>query len=134
LIPTAGFLTEIAYVATGFYGTKMTAGFVLPMIGVQQPLVRILTKGVIAWGLATVGGMMLGRSAQSSLLIGGALETAQDAIRTYVSPFVPALAAADMEQLSAYYQLSDGGVTEHSTAAYYTGMGAALPSADDYTQ
>lgn len=100
LIPTMGFIQQIGMVAGGYYATKISAGFVLPMIGVAGDMPRIAVKGVVAWGVAWLGGMMLGSRAQENLLIGGALEVMQDAIKTYVSPFVPALAAAEME---SYY-------------------------------
>lgn len=100
LIPTMGFIQEIGMVAGGYYVTKIGSGFILPMVGIAGDIPRIAVKGVVAWGVAWLGGMMLGSKAQQNLLIGGALEVMQDAIKVWVSPFVPALAAADME---SYY-------------------------------
>jgi len=105
-VPTS-LLWSATYVTGGFIATKVASGFVLPMIGVQQPLFRILSKGVLAWGVGWVGGMMLGRNAGNLLMVGGFVEVIGDAVKTYVSPFVPALAAAEMQEMSdmsAYYQ------------------------------
>jgi hypothetical protein len=124
-----GFLKEVAFVAGGYYGTKISAGFVLPMIGIAGDLPRLAIKSVVAFGFAYLGGMLLGARAKESLLIGGALEVAQDAIKTYVSPFVPALAAADME--SYYLPGSNSSAatgTQHAGAYYQVGE---LPS-DNY--
>jgi hypothetical protein len=115
-----GFLKEVGTVAIGYYGTKISAGFVLPMIGIGGDLPRIAIKGVVAFGFAYLGGMLLGARAKESLLIGGALEVAQDAIKTYISPFVPALAAAEME---AYYLPGanpEARTGSHNTGAYYS--------------
>lgn len=129
-LPSMGFLKEVAFVAGGYYGTKISAGFVLPMIGINGDLPRLAIKSVVAFGVAYVGGMLLGSRVKESLLMGGALEVAQDAIKTYLSPFVPALAAAEME---SYYLPSgspqaDTG-THQSTSAYY--QVGELPS-DNY--
>lgn len=123
LIPTAGFIQEIAMIAGGFYATKISAGFVLPMVGIAGDLPRIAVKSVVAWGVSALGGMVLGSRAQQNLLIGGALEVFQDAIKTYVSPYVPALAAADM--MEAYYLPSGG--NGQSVSSYYQ-VGNELPS------
>lgn len=127
LIPTFGFIQEIGMVAGGYYATKISAGFVLPMIGIAGDIPRIAIKGVVAWGVAWLGGMMLGSKAQQNLLIGGALEVMQDAIKVWVSPFVPALAAAEME---SYYLPPGQAVSgEGGVGAYY--QVGELPS-DNY--
>jgi len=125
LIPSMGFLKEVAFVAGGYYGTKISAGFVLPMIGVGGDLPRIAIKAAVAFGVSYVGGALLGSRVRESLLLGGALEVAQDAIKTYLSPFVPALAAADME---SYYLPGGNG---QQTGAYYQVGANELPS-DNY--
>lgn len=121
MIPSMGFLKEVAFVAGGYYGTKISAGFVLPMVGISGDLPRIAIKAAVAFGVSYLGGMLLGSKVKESLLMGGALEVAQDAIRTYVSPFVPALAAADME---SYYL--PGGESGETMRSYY--MGDSIPS------
>lgn len=113
MIPSMGFLKEVGTVAVGYYGTKISAGFVLPMVGISGDIPRLAVKSVVAFGVSFLGGMILGSRVKESLLIGGALEVAQDAIKTYLSPFVPALAAAEME-------------------SYYL-PGAAVPSSPDRT-
>ena len=121
MIPSMGFLKEVAFVAGGYYGTKISAGFVLPMVGISGDLPRIAIKAAVAFGVSYLGGMLLGSKVKESLLMGGALEVAQDAIRTYVSPFVPALAAADLE---SYYL--PGGESGETMKSYY--MGDPIPS------
>lgn len=124
-----GFLKEVAMVAGGYYATKISAGFVLPMVGIAGDLPRIAVKAAVAFGISYIGGMVLGARAKESLLMGGALEVAQDAIKTYLSPFVPALAAADMESyyLPGANAHADTG-TQHAGAYYQVGE---LPS-DNY--
>lgn len=130
MIPSMGFLKEVAFVAGGYYGTKISAGFVLPMVGIGGDLPRIVIKSVLALAVSYVGGMLLGARVKESLLMGGALEVAQDAVKTYLSPFVPALAAAEME---SYYlpasTVQGDNQTQHGTGAYY--QTGELPS-DNY--
>lgn len=102
---------DAAYVTGGFFGTRMVAGMVLPMLPMaEQPLMRILGKGATAWGLGFIGGKMLGARSGQLLLLGGLVEALSDAVRTYVSPFVPAL-ADDMGSyptlISSYPTLAD---------------------------
>ncbi len=115
ILPSTGMIFDAVYVTGGFIGTKLAANFVLPMIGIQQPLVRIGVKGLLAGALGWVGNRFLGRSAGQFLLIGGLVETVNDAVQTYVSPYVPALA------VSAYPELGYNGGDYMSA---YPGMGA----------
>lgn len=124
-----GFLKEVAFVAGGYYGTKISAGFVLPMVGIAGDLPRIAIKSVVAFGVAYIGGMLLGPRVKESLLMGGALEVAQDAIKTYLSPFVPALAAAEMESYYLPGSNVDSRTGTQSAGAYY--QVGELPS-DNY--
>lgn len=103
ILPSTGMVFDAMYVTGGFIGTKLAANFVLPMIGIQQPIVRIGLKGVLAGALGWAGNRFLGRSAGQFLLIGGLVEAVNDAVQTYVSPYVPALA------VSAYPELSYNG-------------------------
>lgn len=104
-LPSSGFVMDAAYVTGGFFVTRMAAGFVLPMIpgADTQPLIRLAGKGAVAWGLGFLGGKFLGQKAGQLLMLGGLVEVLSDAVRTYVSPFVPALAD---DSLSSYPQLS----------------------------
>jgi hypothetical protein len=105
--------------------------FVGPMVGIGGDLPRIAIKGLVAFAVSYLGGMLLGSSARNSLLLGGAVEVMQDAVKTYVSPFVPLLASADMQDVSAYFQPSVG---DDEVGAYYQGtMGASIPS-DNYAE
>jgi hypothetical protein len=131
LIPSTGFLKEIAFVGAGYYGTRVAYNFVGPMVGIGGDLPRIAIKGLVAFAVSYLGGMLLGSSARNSLLLGGAVEVMQDAVKTYVSPFVPLLASADMQDVSAYFQPSVG---DDEVGAYYQGtMGASIPS-DNYAE
>jgi hypothetical protein len=110
-LPSTGFIIDAAYVTGGFFATRMLGGFVLPMIpgADTMPIVRILGKGATAWGLGFLGGKFLGQKAGQLLLLGGLVEALSDAVRTYVSPFVPALADGGMgsyPSLSSYPNMS----------------------------
>jgi hypothetical protein len=128
-LPSTGFLIDAAYVTGGFFATRFAAGFVLPMIpgADTMPIVRIAGKGAVAWGLGFLGGKFLGQKAGQLLLLGGLVEALSDAVRTYVSPFVPALADSGMgsyPSLSSYPNLSGSysdpynvnGVTDYDEA------------------
>jgi hypothetical protein len=106
---------DALYVTGGFFVTRLTAGTVLPMLGgmAEQPLVRIAGKGAVAWGLGWVGGNFLGKRSGQLIMLGGLVEALSDAVRTYVSPFVPALADGGMGSypslpMSSYPSLSEG--------------------------
>ena len=102
-LPTTGFLMDAAYVTGGFFATRYVSGLVLPMIGMgDQPLVRLAAKGGVAWGLGFLGGKFLNAKTGQLLLLGGLVEVFSDAVRTYVAPFVPALA----DDMSSYPMLS----------------------------
>jgi hypothetical protein len=128
-MPSMGFIREVTTVAAGFYATKISAGFILPMIGpmAQGNFTRIIAKSAVAFGVSWLGGFMLGARVKESLLMGGALEVAQDAIKTWVSPFVPALAAAEME---SYYLPPGNAVSGEGGVGTYFQVGE-LPS-DNY--
>lgn len=109
-LPSTGFLMDAAYVTGGFFATRFAAGFVLPMIpgADTMPIVRIIGKGGVAWVLGFAGKRLLGEKAGQLLMLGGLVEALSDAVRTYVSPFVPQL-AGDMgsyPSLSSYPALS----------------------------
>lgn len=105
MIPSTGFLTDAAIATTGFIGTKMLAGTVLPMVGVAQPIARIAVKAVLAGALGWAGCQFVSRNAGQFLLIGGMVEAVNDAVQTYVAPMVPALAVSSYPELG-YYDMS----------------------------
>lgn len=115
IIPSKGMIFDAVYVTGGFIGTKLAANFVLPMIGVSQPIVRIGVKAVLAGAMGYLGKRFLGNSAGQYLLIGGLVETVNDAVQTYVSPYVPALSVGSYPELSY-----NGG----DYMGVYPGMGA----------
>jgi hypothetical protein len=106
LIPSKASLFDAVYVTGGFIATKIAANAVLPMIGVQQPIVRVGVKAVLAGALGWAGKRFLGGSAGQFLLIGGLVEAVNDAVQTYVSPYVPALSVSSYPQLSSYVDMS----------------------------
>ncbi len=91
-----GFLMDSAYVLGGFIGTRLAYGSLAPMVSgflpVDQPLVRIAGKSAVAFGLGWAGKRFLGQRAGQLLLIGGMVEAMSDAVKTFVAPYVPALA------------------------------------------
>jgi hypothetical protein len=119
MLPSMGFLKEVAFVAGGYYGTRISAGFVLPMVGIAGDIPRLAVKSAVAIAFSYVGGMLLGSRVKESLLMGGFLEVAQDAIKTYVSPFVPALAAAEMESYYLPGAQNAAGHADQTMRSYY---------------
>ena len=47
LLPSKASLFDAVYVTGGFIGTKIAANTVLPMIGINQPIVRVGVKAVL---------------------------------------------------------------------------------------
>ena len=120
-LPSTGFIIDAAYVTGGFFATRFAAGFVLPMIpgADSMPLMRIAGKGAVAWGLGFLGGKFLGQKAGQLLLLGGLVEVLSDAVRTYVSPFIPALAGENVGSypaLSSYPNLGEEYSNPYSVA------------------
>jgi hypothetical protein len=101
------------------------------MIGIGGDLPRLAIKSAVAFGVSYLGGMLLGSGARNALMLGGAVEVMQDAVKTYVTPFVPLLASADMQDVSAYFQPSVG--DSEDVGAYYQGVGASMPG-DNYAE
>lgn len=105
-LPTKASLFDAVYVTGGFIGTKIAANAVLPMIGINQPIVRVGVKAVIAGALGWAGKRFLGGSAGQFLLIGGLVEAVNDAVQTYVTPYVPALDVSSYPSLESYVDMS----------------------------
>mgnify|MGYP000996610137 CR=1 FL=1 len=106
IIPSKASIFDAVYVTGGFIATKMAANAVLPMIGVNQPIVRVGVKAVLAGALGWAGNRFLGKNAGQFLLIGGLVEAVNDAVQTYVSPYVPALSMSSYPSLESYVDLS----------------------------
>jgi len=85
--------------------TKFVGNMAAPMLGALggQPIVRMGVKlglaYATAWGLEAA----LGRNVFTPAFLGGSLEVVQDAVRTFISPMIPQLAAAEYP-LSIYYE------------------------------
>lgn len=113
LIPSSGFVMDAAFVTGGFFLTRVAAGYAMPFLGTyaDQPIVRIAAKAGVAAGLGFLGGKFLGQKNGQLLLLGGLVEALSDAVRTYVSPYVPALASEDMGSypgMISSYPMGDG--------------------------
>lgn len=131
-LPTTGFVMDAVYVTGGFFATRLAAGTVLPMLGTMadQPLVRIAGKGVVAWGLGWVGGKFLGSRQGQLLMLGGLVEVLSDAVKTYVSPYVPALAGGEVSSypsLISSYPTMGGDYSN----PYSVSMGAGYSEHDE---
>ena len=104
---------DAVYVTGGFFATRTLTGFVMPYLPMaEQPIVRIAAKGAIAFGLGWAGNRFLGSRQGQLLMLGGMVEALSDAVRTYVSPYVPQLAdesgmGSYPGLLSSYPGLSD---------------------------
>lgn len=127
LLPSMSLVQDAGVVLGGYYGTKIGSGFIAPMVGIGGDLPRLAIKAAVAIGLSWVAGKAFGSRVQQNVLIGGAVETLQDAVKIYVSPFVPALAAAD--SMESYY-LPDQPGEQGAVGSYYQ-VGNELPS-DNY--
>lgn len=106
LIPSKASLFDAVYVTGGFIGTKIAANAVLPMIGINQPIVRVGVKAALAGALGWAGSKVLGKSAGQFLMIGGLVEAVNDAVQTYVVPYVPALSVSSYPGLESYVDMS----------------------------
>jgi len=106
ILPSKSSLFDAVYVTGGFIGTKIAASTVLPMIGVNQPIVRIGVKAVLAGALGWAGRRFLGGNAGQYLMIGGLVETVNDAVQTYLTPYVPALSVSSYPGLDSYVDMS----------------------------
>ena len=106
ILPSKSSLFDAVYVTGGFIGTKIAASTVLPMIGVNQPIVRIGVKAVLAGALGWAGRRFLGGNAGQYLMIGGLVETVNDAVQTYLTPYVPALSVSSYPGLESYVDMS----------------------------
>ncbi len=119
-----GFLMDSAYVLGGFIGTRLAYGSLAPMLSgfvpMDQPLVRIAGKGAVAMGLGWIGKRFLSPRAGQLLLIGGMVEAMSDAVKTFVAPYVPAL-ADDMSvypSIGVYPSLGAGYDSPLAVSAY----------------
>lgn len=97
---------DLGWSAAGFMTTKVVGNMVTPMItGMvgDQPIFRIAVKlGVAyisAWGLSS----FMGSRVFMPAMIGGSLEAVQDAVKTFIAPTFPML-AANYEPLQIYYE------------------------------
>lgn len=120
LIPTTGFVREAVYIAGGFIGVKIAANTVMPMVGVTQPIARILVKGLLAGGFGFVGRRFLGQAVGNALMLGGLVETVNDAVQTYLAPYVPALSVSAYPELS--YSGNDMSAYPELSGAVYEGV------------
>lgn len=108
---------DVLWAGAGFMGTKFVGNMIMPAIGVTQPLARIGVKAGLATGTAWGIAFLMGdRRLFTPLLLGGMAEVIQDTVRTYISPYVPALAAAEYP-MEAYPELSEG-IPEEQIGAY----------------
>lgn len=97
---------DLGWSAAGFMTTKVVGNMITPMItGMvgDQPIFRIAVKlGVAyisAWGLSS----FMGSRVFMPAMIGGSLEAVQDAVKTFIAPTFPML-AANYEPLQMYYE------------------------------
>lgn len=116
---------DAVYVTGGFFATRMVTGYVMPFLPMaEQPMVRIAAKGAIAFGMGWVGRRFLGSRQGQLLMLGGMVEALSDAVRTYVSPYVPQL--ADISEMGSYPGLmgSYPGLTvgDHYSNPYSVGV------------
>lgn len=90
---------ELLSSGIGFMATKVVGNMVSPMVAQVMPqagdLGRIATKFGIAYLTAWTAEQFFGKRWFMPVMIGGSIEGIQDTVRTYISPVVPMLAAAE---------------------------------------
>ncbi len=114
---------ELGWAAVGFMTTKVVGNATAPMVaglGGGQPVIRIGLKFLVAyisaWGLSN----FMGARVFMPAMIGGSIEAIQDAVKTFIAPTFPML-AANYEPMELYYEprmLQQRGMSE-----YYMGDG-----------
>ena len=83
---------DAVYVTGGYFVTRLATGYVMPFLPMaEQPIVRIAAKGALAFGLGWAGSRFLGSRQGQLLMLGGMVEALSDAVKTFVSPYVPQL-------------------------------------------
>ena len=96
-----GFIMDAVYVTGGLFLTRTVTGLVMPYLPMpEQPIVRIAAKGAVAYGVGYLATRFIGHRAGQLFMLGGLVETLSDAVRTYVSPYVPQL--ADQSEMGSY--------------------------------
>lgn len=99
-------MPHLGWATAGFMATRFLGNTVTPMfVGItgDQPLFRMAIKLGVAYLGAWALEMGFGRKVFVPAFVGGSLEVAQDAIKTYVAPTFPFLSAYQ-EPLESYYE------------------------------
>jgi hypothetical protein len=101
-----GIAGELGWAAAGFMTTKVVGNMVTPMVAgiagtsdISRIGIKIAVAYLSAWGLAS----FMGQRVFMPAMLGGSIEAIQDAIRTFIAPTFPML-AANYEPLEAYYE------------------------------
>lgn len=127
---TTGFLTDAAYVVGGFTLNRVAAGYVFPMaaqfgLPLDQPIIRILGKIGVAFGLGWAAKMVVSGKNAQLIMIGGLVDALNDGVKTFIAPYVPALAGDDMSVypmlpgMGVYPTLSGGGYDSPLSVSSY---------------
>jgi len=98
--------TELGWAVAGFMGTKIVGNLVNGVvggIGQGNDFVRIGIKVGIAYAAAWMFEQFMGRRVFVPTFVGGSIEAIQDTVKTFVTPYVPMLAAAEYP-LQSYYK------------------------------
>lgn len=133
-IVSGGFLMDALSVTGGFVGNRVITNMVVPMIpglsGIvsSTPIARIGVKALSAWGLGYLGKMFLSQRTGNLLMVGGFVDALDDAVKTFVAPFIPALG-----DMSSYPMLPMGSYATLGDYAtpYGSAMGSEYSSSDD---
>ncbi len=103
-------IMEIVYAGVGYIGTKFAGNMIAPAIGMTSPIARMAIKSAVAYGGGKfVIGKFVSRKAGEMFMVGGLVEVISDAVKTYLAPSVPALAAyqepLEVSRMGAYPEL-----------------------------
>lgn len=111
---------EIGWGTAGFLTTKVVGNLAAPMLGGlggDQPVIRIGIKFGIAYVSAWALSSFMGSRVFMPAMLGGSIEAIQDAVKSFIAPTFPML-AANYEPLGTYYEPaflppSRGGLAEY---------------------
>ncbi len=98
--------SDLGWAAAGFMSTKIVGNMTAPMLagmGGDQPVIRVGLKLGIAYLSAWALSSFMGSRVFMPAMLGGSIEAIQDAVKTFIAPTFPML-AANYEPLELYYE------------------------------
>lgn len=88
----SGVVNELAYAGIGLAGTRLVVGTVLTTVGATNTVTAAAAKIATAYGVAWIVTRFMGGGHFNALFLGGAIDGVNDLLKSFVGPYVPALA------------------------------------------